>query len=80
MIIHGKLVDLNVSATYYQDRFNHGTFFPHLSQAIQHAVAMPLGAKQQSASIVTRSGEQLGWEELNMLNDYLCTIAAKSTS
>jgi hypothetical protein len=41
---------------------------------------MPLGAKQQSASIVTRSGEQLGWEEINMLNDYLCTIAAKSTS
>jgi hypothetical protein len=78
MIIHGKLVDLNGSATFYQDRFNHGTFFPNLSQAIQHAASMLPGA--QSASIVTRSGEQFGWEEISILNDYLHTMAAKGTS
>jgi|APFEC2959095171_1045051.scaffolds.fasta_scaffold05192_3 hypothetical protein len=70
MLIHGKPVDLNLPATLYEDRFNHGTFFPHLAQAIRHAAA---NRKLQSASIVTQSGEQFGWAEISVLHDHLRT-------
>ncbi|MCX8572042.1 hypothetical protein [Aminobacter sp. MET-1] len=71
MLINGKQVDLNEPATFYENRFNHGTFFPYLSQAIRHAVAVPSARQQQAASIVTQSGEQFGWAEISLLNDHL---------
>lgn len=70
MLIHGKPVDLDGPATLYEDRFNHGTFFPHLAQAIHHAAAT---RTLQSASIVTQSGKQLGWAEIGLLHDHLHT-------
>ncbi|MBT1159429.1 hypothetical protein J1C56_28060 [Aminobacter anthyllidis] len=70
MLIHGKPVDLDGPATLYEDRFNHGTFFTHLTQAIRHAAAT---RKLQSASIVTQSGEQFGWAEISLLLDHLPT-------
>ncbi|SFU23315.1 hypothetical protein [Mesorhizobium sp. YR577] len=71
MIIHGKTVVLDESATFYEDRFKHGMFFPYLSQAVRHAVSIPCARQQQAASIVTQSGVQFGWAEINVLNDYL---------
>jgi hypothetical protein len=71
MIIHGKPVDLNEPATFYEDRFKHGIFFPYLSQAVRHAICVPSARQREAASIVTQSGVQFGWAEINVLNDYL---------
>lgn len=71
MIIGGKPVELSEPATFYEDRFNHGLFFPYLSQAVRHAICIPSARQRESASIVTLSGVQLGWAEINLLNDSL---------
>lgn len=59
MLLNGKLVELDQPATFYEDRFNHGTFFPHLSQAVRHAISIPSARQQDTASIVTQSGEMV---------------------
>jgi len=71
MLLNGKLVELDQPATFYEDRFNHGQFFPHLSQAVRHAISIPSARQQDAASIVTQSGEQYGWAEICLLNDHI---------
>ncbi|WP_432289605.1 hypothetical protein SLT36_31205 (plasmid) [Aminobacter sp. BA135] len=80
MLINGKTVDLNCPATFYEDRFTHGTFFAHLAQAIRHAVATPSSRQMHSASIVTQSGDQFGWAEISLLHDHLHNDAATSAA
>ncbi|WP_432289281.1 hypothetical protein SLT36_31640 (plasmid) [Aminobacter sp. BA135] len=48
-----------------------GEFFPHLSQAVRHAISIPSARQQDAASIVTQSGEQYGWPEICLLNDHI---------
>ncbi|MEO5323308.1 hypothetical protein PV773_08290 [Mesorhizobium sp. CC13] len=71
MELRGKRVDLDEPATFYENRFTHGVFFGHLSQALRHAVCAPLTKQHPAASIVTQSGAQFGWEEINVLHDHL---------
>ncbi|AMS45138.1 hypothetical protein AA2016_6237 (plasmid) [Aminobacter aminovorans] len=71
MLLNGKLVELDQPATFYEDRFNRGQFFPHLSQAVRHAISIPSARQQDAASIVTQSGEQYGWPEICLLNDHI---------
>ncbi|WP_395447902.1 hypothetical protein ACHMW7_23805 [Aminobacter sp. UC22_36] len=73
MLLNGKLVELDQPATFYENRFNHGTFFPHLSQAVRHAISIPSARHREAASIVTQSGEQFGWAEISLLNDHIRT-------
>lgn len=71
MIRNGKSVQLNESATFYEDRFTQGLFFPYLSQAVRHAISIPSARQREAASIVTESREQFGWAEINLLNDHV---------
>ena len=66
MILNGKPMDLSEPATFYEDRFVHGLFFPCLSQAVRHAICVPSSRQQQAARIVTQSGVHLGWAEINL--------------
>ncbi|GAA4133107.1 hypothetical protein ACFFTN_21455 [Aminobacter aganoensis] len=77
MLINGKAVNLDEPATFYEDRFNHGTYFSHLAQAISHAVATSSSQQMHAASIVTQSGEQFGWTEISLLHDHLRNDAAR---
>lgn len=71
-----KSVDLHEAATFFEcddSQLPHGTAFDHLSQALRHAANVPLSRQRPSAKIVTRSGLQLGWEEITTLHEHLRT-------
>jgi hypothetical protein len=73
-----KSVDLNEPATFFENRLGPGMVFDHLSKALRHAVNMPLAKQHHSAKIITKSGDQYGWEEINVLHDHLRAMDSKS--
>lgn len=68
---HPEGVELREPATFYENRFTHGLFFTYLSQAVRHAISIPSARQRQAASIVTQSGVQFGWAEINLLHDHM---------
>ncbi|WP_156381243.1 hypothetical protein [Aminobacter sp. DSM 101952] len=64
-------VDLNEPATFYENSLGPGMVFAHLSQALRHAVCMPLAKHHHTAKIVTQTGAQYGLGEINVLHDHL---------
>jgi|APFEC2959095171_1045051.scaffolds.fasta_scaffold05782_2 hypothetical protein len=64
-------VDLSEAATFYEKGLGEGMPFAHLSQALRHAVCVPLAKHHHSAKIVTKSGAEFGWEAINLLHDHL---------
>lgn len=66
-----KSIDLDEPATFYETRLVPGMVFDHLSRALRHAVNVPLRKQHHSAKILTQSGDQYGWEEINLLHDRL---------
>ena len=71
-----KSVDLHEAATFFEcddSQLPHG----HLSQALRHAANVPPGRRHSSAKIITRSGAQYRWEEINVLHDHLRATDSK---
>lgn len=58
-------------ATFFETRLAPGMAFDHLSQALRHAVNMPISKQHHSAKIITKSGDKYGWIEINVLHDHL---------
>ncbi|MRX37042.1 hypothetical protein IG197_19990 [Aminobacter sp. SR38] len=76
-----KSVDLHEPATFFEcedSQLPHGMAFDHLSQALRHAANVPLSRRHSSAKIVTRSGAQYSWEEINVLHDHLRATDSKA--
>ncbi|WP_395449930.1 hypothetical protein ACHMW7_09030 [Aminobacter sp. UC22_36] len=71
-------VDFNEPATFFEDRLGPGMVFDHLAQALRHAVNMPLAKQHHTAKIITRSGDQYGWGEINVLHDHLRAMDSRS--
>ncbi|KQU76508.1 hypothetical protein ASC75_02535 [Aminobacter sp. DSM 101952] len=66
-----KSIDWIEAATFYESRLGPGMLFDHLSQAVRHAVNVPLRRQHDTARIVTQSGSQYGWQEINVLHHRL---------
>jgi hypothetical protein len=66
-----KTVDFSEPATFFENRLGPGMAFDQLSKAVRHAVCMPLAKQHHSATILTKSGDQYGWQDINVLHDYL---------
>lgn len=66
-----KEIDLSEPATFYESRLAPGMSFACLSQALRHAVNVPLARKHHTARIETHSGTQYGWDEISILHDHL---------
>ncbi|MBT1159283.1 hypothetical protein J1C56_27260 [Aminobacter anthyllidis] len=76
-----KSLDLHEPATFFEGdegELPRGMAFDHLSQALRHAANVPLSRQRPSAKIVTRSGLQLGWEEMTTLHEHLRTKDSKT--
>jgi hypothetical protein len=71
-------VDFNEPAIFFENRLGPGMAFDHLSRALRHAVGLPLAKQHNTAKIVTKSGDQYGWEEINFLHDHLRATDSKS--
>ena len=72
-------VDLDEPATFFESEESElprGMAFDHLSQALRYAAKIPLRKQDFSAKIVTRSGAQYRWEQIDNLNDHLATNTA----
>lgn len=69
-----RSVDWSEPATFYESRLGPGMVFDHLSKAVRHAVNVPLRRQHDTARIVTQSGSQYGWEEINVLHHHLRAI------
>jgi hypothetical protein len=72
-----RSVDFAEPASFFESRLGPGMAFDHLSMAIRHAVGMPLAKRHNSARIVTKSGEQFGWQDINVLNERLRALDSK---
>ncbi|WP_109578527.1 hypothetical protein [Aminobacter sp. AP02] len=66
-----KTINLNEPATFYESRLGPGMVFDSLSKALRHAVNVPLLKQHHPAKIITRSGSEYGWDEINVLHDHL---------
>lgn len=72
-----RSVDFAEPANFFENRLGPGMAFDHLSTAIRHAVGTPLAKRHHSAKIVTRSGEQYSWQDINVLNERLRGLDSK---